>query len=208
MDEKTLKVLVVEDDYFVKTGIIRAVESLGHKVVGDAANGKIGLEKTLELHPDVILMDVEMKEMNGLEAATLIQDKCPTPIIFLSAYGDQDLVELASNTGASAYLTKPPHSADIARAITIAMARHQDLMQLRTLNKKLKRMSLELDLALAEVKTLRDFLPICCYCKKVRDDEGYWSQIEAYVEKHTDSKFTHGICPECTEEHYKITPQK
>jgi len=56
--------------------------------------------------------------------------------------------------------------------------------------------------ALSEVKTLRGFLPICSYCKKIRDDKGYWSQIESYIHKHSDAKFSHGICPECVKEHY------
>ena len=56
--------------------------------------------------------------------------------------------------------------------------------------------------ALSEVKTLRGFLPICSYCKKIRDDKGYWSQIESYIHKHSDAEFTHGICPECAKKYY------
>ncbi len=63
----------------------------------------------------------------------------------------------------------------------------------------------ELQDALLEVKTLREFLPICSYCKKVRDDQNYWSQIESYISKHTSTKFTHGICPECYE--MEVGPQ-
>jgi PAS domain S-box-containing protein len=56
--------------------------------------------------------------------------------------------------------------------------------------------------ALSEVKTLRGFLPICSYCKKIRDDKGYWSQIESYIHKHSDAEFSHGICPECVKKYY------
>ncbi len=55
---------------------------------------------------------------------------------------------------------------------------------------------------LSEVKTLRGFLPICSYCKKIRDDKGYWSQIESYIHKHSDAEFSHGICPECAKKYY------
>jgi len=55
---------------------------------------------------------------------------------------------------------------------------------------------------LREIKTLRGFLPICASCKKIRDDGGYWSQIEAYISEHSDAKFTHGICPECLKKLY------
>ncbi len=56
--------------------------------------------------------------------------------------------------------------------------------------------------ALSEVKTLRGFLPICSYCKKIRDDKGYWSQIESYIHKHSDAEFSHGICPECAKKYF------
>jgi GAF domain-containing protein len=65
---------------------------------------------------------------------------------------------------------------------------------------ELRRVSGELAASLAEVKTLKALLPICSYCKRVRDDAGYWSDLEAYVERHTDTEFTHGICPTCTSE--------
>ncbi|MFO7600217.1 MAG: PAS domain S-box protein [Candidatus Desulfacyla sp.] len=56
--------------------------------------------------------------------------------------------------------------------------------------------------ALSEVKTLRGFLPICSYCKKIRDDKGYWDQIESYIHKHSDAEFSHGICPECAKKYF------
>ena len=60
----------------------------------------------------------------------------------------------------------------------------------------------ELKAALAEVKQLSGLLPICSHCKKIRDDEGYWNQIESYITKHSDAKFSHGICQECLKKYY------
>ena len=60
----------------------------------------------------------------------------------------------------------------------------------------------DLQKALSEVKTLRGFLPICSHCKKIRDDKGYWNQIESYIHKHSDAEFSHSICPECAEKYY------
>ena len=60
----------------------------------------------------------------------------------------------------------------------------------------------QLEIALSEVKTLEGLLPICAHCKKVRDDTGYWNQIDAYLSDHADARFTHGICPECLKENY------
>ncbi len=56
--------------------------------------------------------------------------------------------------------------------------------------------------ALLEIKTLQGIVPICSFCKKIRDDKGFWSQVESYVSKHTEAKFSHGVCPDCRDEHY------
>jgi hypothetical protein len=60
----------------------------------------------------------------------------------------------------------------------------------------------ELKKALSEIKQLRGILPICSYCKKIRDDKGYWKQIESYIREHSDAEFSHGICRDCAKEHY------
>ena len=62
--------------------------------------------------------------------------------------------------------------------------------------------TVELQEALEQIKTLRGIVPICSHCKQIRNDEGFWSQVEHYVEDHTHAKFSHGICPDCQEEHY------
>jgi hypothetical protein len=75
-------------------------------------------------------------------------------------------------------------------------------LALVTAMEELNRKNLELQSALGEVKALRGLLPICSICKKVRDDKGYWDQIETYIEKHSDAQFTHGICPDCVRNFY------
>jgi hypothetical protein len=81
----------------------------------------------------------------------------------------------------------------------------QDITAQKQAEAEKEKLIKELQDALAEVKTLREFLPICSYCKKIRDDQNYWLQIESYISKHTDFKFSHGICPECYDT--EITPQ-
>lgn len=61
---------------------------------------------------------------------------------------------------------------------------------------------LELQKAMKEIKVLRSILPICMHCKKIRDDKGYWNQLEAYIAKHTDTEFSHSICQECAKTYY------
>jgi hypothetical protein len=72
-----------------------------------------------------------------------------------------------------------------------------DITERKRSEEELRTSNLELQAALAEVKTLSGLLPICSNCKKIRDDKGYWNQIESYIQKHSDALFTHGICPDC-----------
>ena len=62
--------------------------------------------------------------------------------------------------------------------------------------------NIKLEKALCEIKTLRGIVPICAHCKKIRDDTGFWQQVEVYVDKHTEAKFSHGICPECVKDFF------
>lgn len=192
---REIRVVIAEDDVLV-AGITRhELESMGFSVVGIAANGESAVDLTLELKPDVVLMDITMPKLDGISAAAAIQAVCPTPVVILTAHDEKELVEKATAAGVGAFVLKPPQADELDRAITIARARHADLRELRRLNHDLKT-------ALEEVKTLKGFLPICCSCKKIRDDDNFWSEVEVYVMKHTDAKFSHGYCPECLEKYF------
>jgi AmiR/NasT family two-component response regulator len=196
------RVLIAEDDYLVSEAIKRALNQIGYELIGNASDGLEAVEMACALKPDVVLMDIKMPELDGLEAAKRIMECCPMPIVVLSAHESKDLIEKASETGVAAYLTKPPKSNAIERAIIIAMARHNDLMELRRLNTELQFHKEELEKALAEIKTLRGILPICSHCKKIRDDKGYWNQIESYIRDHSEAEFSHSVCPDCLKKHY------
>ena len=101
-----------------------------------------------------------------------------------------------------AYLLKPPKAREVERAITIAIARFGDLMSLRYLNTELEARNSELQEALDKVNLLSGLLPICSHCKKIRDDEGYWQQVEVYIRDHSEAEFSHGICPDCMRNYY------
>ncbi len=90
---------------------------------------------------------------------------------------------------------------DAAGTITHFLAVKEDVTDRKRTDEERIKLVSELQRALAKVKTLSGLLPICAWCKRVRDDEGYWKQIESYVEAHSDAEFTHGICPECAEKH-------
>lgn len=197
-------VLVVDDSMLVREMVHGMLDELGYRVVGSAVDGAEALEKVRELRPDVVLMDLEMPRLDGLEATRRITADSSTPVVVLTAYESPRLIEKVSAAGASAYLIKPPDRGDLHRAITVALARQADLAQLRRLNSALERRHAEreqllrwLKDAVAEIRTLRGLIPICSSCKKVREDDGYWKGIEVYVSEHSHAEFSHGLCPDC-----------
>ncbi len=201
-----ISVLLVEDDYLAGEMVREILLEIGCHVLDRASDGSQAVEVITNLagetRPDVILMDIEMPHMDGIEATRLIQECCPTPVIMLTAYETPDLVELASKAGAGAYLIKPPRRTDVERAIAITMARFDDMMELRRLNIELEARNEELQTAMAQVKTLSGLLPICAGCKKIRDDDGYWQDVAVYIRDHSEAEFSHGLCPDCAKEFF------
>jgi len=199
LDNSAYRVLIAEDDYLVSEEIGRLLKKLGYEHVGSASTGRQAVEMVHSLDPDVVLMDICMPEMDGLSAAKVIQQEKPTPIVVLTAHDSEKMVESASGSGVGAYLTKPPERGQLKRAIMIAIARHADLMDSFKLCQQLEVKNQELLLALNEIQELKGLLPICAYCKKIRDDQGYWEQIDAYLQRKIHINFTHGICPDCAD---------
>ena len=89
---------------------------------------------------------------------------------------------------------------------------YRDITERKNAEKERERLIQELKEALAKVKTLRGLIPICSSCKNIRDDRGYWNQVEAYIVAHSDAEFSHGFCPDCMKklfpDHVKMTQQK
>lgn len=193
--EDQLAVLVVEDDYLVSLEVVRTAAEAGFKVLGVASDGLEALDLVRKTSPQAVLLDIQMPGMNGFEVARRIRDEMPTPVVIMTAYEGRELIAEAKAAGVGAYLTKPPKVSSVTSAVEIAVARHEDMMELRRVNEELKN-------ALQQVKTLTGLLPICSHCKKVRDDTGYWQQVEDYVSGHADVEFSHGVCPDCVRKHY------
>jgi AmiR/NasT family two-component response regulator len=202
MQAQDVRVLIVEDDSLVSEMIHGLVEDLQYRVVGKAIDGRQGVEMVETLHPDVVLMDIEMPRMDGLEATRRIFEQYPTPVVILSAYENPQLLKEASQTGVGAYLVKPPNMRQVERAIIIAMARFKDIMELRYINMELETRYRQIEAAFGQIKTLSGLLPICSNCKKIRNDQGYWEQVEIYIAKHSDADFSHGLCPDCLKQLY------
>lgn len=125
------RVLLVDDEALIRMGLQVILRDLGYDVVGEARDGEEAVEKAAALDPDVVIMDVKMPVMDGLEATRRIMVAHPVPIIILTAYGQLSLVEEAADAGVLAYLLKPVRESDIAPAIEVARTRFAELQWLR-----------------------------------------------------------------------------
>ncbi len=126
-----LRALIAEDEQLTRTIIRARLEKLGHIVVAEAADGQQAVELTRLHKPDVVIMDIKMPVLDGIEAARMILDDVPCAILFLSSFNEQELVEQASATGALAYLMKPFRKEDLAPAIEMAIARFKQIQAQR-----------------------------------------------------------------------------
>lgn len=142
---QSIRVLIAEDDFLVGEMVNGLLTEMGYQVIGETNNGLDAIELTKSLTPDVVIMDIEMPKMNGLDAARHIYEECPSPVVILTAYESPDLVQRAGEAGVGAYLVKPPNARDLERAITIARARFDDILRLRQLNDTLKEQNGELN---------------------------------------------------------------
>ncbi|HHV62770.1 MAG TPA: response regulator [Firmicutes bacterium] len=122
----TLRVLIAEDESLVAMGIRAQLESLGYEVVGEAADGAEAVSLCERVRPDVVIMDINMPRMDGVEAARAISERCPTPVVILTGYSDRELVERAADAGVFAYLVKPVDEHDLGPAIEVALARFDE----------------------------------------------------------------------------------
>ena len=124
---ESLKAVIAEDEQLTRTIIRARLEKLGHVVVAEASDGLQAVEAARMHKPDVIIMDIKMPEMDGIEAARTILGETPCAILFLSSFNEQELVEQASDTGALAYLMKPFRKEDLAPALEIAVRRFRQI---------------------------------------------------------------------------------
>jgi CheY-like chemotaxis protein len=141
---------------------------------------------------DVLLLDLSLPDSHGLDTVARAHDKAPNiAIVVLTGMDDEALAVEALRKGAQDYLIKGQTDGRLlVRAMRYALERK------RTVEER-ERLIDELQEALATVKKLSGLLPICASCKRIRDDKGYWEQIEQYIHEHSEATFTHGICPEC-----------
>jgi response regulator NasT len=129
--ERRVRILIAEDETIIRLDVRTLLEKAGHEVVAEARDGEEAVSLAAEHDPDLIVMDVRMPHLDGIEAARQISDRKPVPIVMLTAYAEEDLVTRASEAGAFAYLVKPFREVDLLPALNTARARFEELSALR-----------------------------------------------------------------------------
>ncbi len=196
-------ILIVEDEAIIAKEIKASLENMGYAVTSIVKSGKEAVEKAKQEHPDIILMDIKLEgEMDGIESSELVQNSLDIPVIFLTAYADEEKLDRAKLTLPFGYVLKPFRDRDLRVTIEMALYSAKIDAERKRVEEELRLERDKLKDALAEVKTLSGMLPICANCKKIRDDKGYWTQIEAYIRDHSEAEFSHGICPKCQKKMY------
>lgn len=316
-------VMVVEDEFIVAEDLRAQLNRLGYQITALVSTGEEAVLKVEENRPDVVLMDISLAgDIDGVEAADIIRTRFQVPVIFLTAYANDDMIERAKITEPLGYMVKPFETREIKAAIETAVynaalkkklaeseqrfrtfadftydweswvdqdGKHiytspsckritgygpdfftnihnalkivhpgdkdkvkqflkfysssndiitfdfriirpdgeirwinnysqpvfgengeprgrrisnRDITEQKMHQAERERLINELQEALSRVRQLSGLLPICSSCKKIRDDQGYWQQIEMYIQEHSEAEFSHSICPECARKLY------
>lgn len=133
-----LRVLVVDDESLIRMDIVEMLEDVGHEVVAEGENGEQAIELAREYSPDIIIMDVKMPVMDGISAAKVIGDEEIAPVLLLTAFSQNDIVDKANDAGVIAYLVKPIREEQLLPAMSVAVQRFRDLKKLNLELEKLQ----------------------------------------------------------------------
>ncbi|MBT3289588.1 MAG: response regulator transcription factor [Victivallales bacterium] len=199
-----MRILIAEDNATARALLSGTLRKSGYEVE-ETVNGTEAWQALQRPDaPELAILDWMMPEMSGLEVVGLVRalpsSRPPYLIILTSRDGKADTIA-GLDAGANDYVAKPFDAGELRARVNAGR-------RIIELQSALDARAEELRQALDQVKTLRGIVPICANCKKIRDDQGYWNQVEVYVRDHTEARFTHGICPECIEVLYPELSEK
>lgn len=190
-----MKVLIAEDEAVSRFALQANLVGWGYEVVvaSDGVEACLGLQG--KDPPKLAILDWIMPGMDGVEVCRKVRQGPHSPppyLILLTARGSREDVVRGLEAGADDYVTKPFDCEELRARVQVGVR----VVELQT---NLAVRVRDLEDALARVKQLQGLLPICSYCKKIRDDRNYWQQVETYIANHSEAEFSHGICPDCFE---------
>lgn len=194
-------ILVADDDPVSQALLVRSLTQAEYPVM-QCSDGKEALEHLQSAdEPMIGILDWMMPELDGPQVCQVLKEKGRSNLLYLillTSKGERDDIVKGLEAGADDYMTKPFDLQELRARIQVGV-------RVLMLQQKLEDRVQQLELALTEVKQLQGLLPICSYCKKIRDDQNYWQQVEEYLSHHTAFQFSHGVCPHCFEK--EIAPQ-
>ena len=193
-----MKLLVAEDDTFY-CRILQSILREDYEVL-IAGDGALAWEMLQAKDaPCLALLDWQMPGMDGLEVCRRVRAHPAMDgfyVVVATVRQNLDDVLAGFEAGANDYITKPFHAQELRARLRVGR-------RVVELQAALASRVSQLQDALSRVKQLQGLLPICSYCKRIRDDHDYWQQVETYMSEHSQATFTHGICPECYEKFFK-----
>lgn len=188
-----MKILIAEDDPVSRMLLEESLRSWDYEVVA-TVDGHAAIEAFLnDREILMVILDWMMPRKAGTQVCQEIreaQGERTLYVIMLTAKAEKDDIVEALNIGADDYVTKPFDAAELR-------ARVKAGERIVTLQSALNQKITELQEALDHVQQLQGILPLCAWCKRIRDDDNYWSDVDEYLRTHSDIKISHGICPEC-----------
>jgi DNA-binding response OmpR family regulator len=188
-----MKILVAEDQVVSRHILTGNLRKWGYEVTAVEDGTRAWEVLQDEDAPPLALLDWSMPGMDGIEICQQIRKRPqtrPTYVILLTARRGQEDKIHGLQSGADDYITKPFNHEELRARVEVGF-------RVLELQRALAQRVRELEDALSRVKTLQGLLPICSYCKKIRNDRNYWQQVEGYISDHSEAQFSHGICPEC-----------
>lgn len=208
MDEapERFEILTVDDQPENLILLDKTLSSAALKVL-KAHSGDEALGLLKEGHVfSMAILDIQMPGMDGFELAARMRasdEGRHLPIIFLTATSRLERnIFKGYESGAVDYMFKPVEPEIIRCKAAIFLDLHKQRLLIERQAGQLAAKVKELEDAMEQIKVLRGIIPICVHCKKIRDDKGYWEQVERYIRKHSEADFTHGICPDCLRKHF------
>ena len=206
-----MSILIVDDSADQQVLLRSILGKAGHADLLSAASAKAAA-RVLNLDGespsekiDLILMDVLMPEQDGVETCRQIK-RCAhlkdIPVIMVTAKSDLGNLQDAFAAGAMDFISKPVNSIELLARVSSALLLKQEMDRRKNRELELRRSNEELQKALKEVKVLRGLIPICASCKKIRNDGGFWQQLEEYLSDHSEAEFSHGLCQPCIKKLY------
>ena len=199
-----MRILIADDDLTCRTVLGAVLAKSGHELV-ETVNGAEAWDTLQQPDaPRMAILDWMMPEMDGLQVVREVraaETERPPYLIMLTTRGEKADIIAGLDAGADDYLSKPFNRSELRARIEVGR-RVIDMQD--ALVTKVE----ELNHAIEQIKTLRGIVPICAKCKKIRDDQGYWNQLELYVREHTEAEFSHGFCPDCLNHLYPETAKE